>query len=367
MVDMSSADPRAEAFYDSAFRRFGELAASPAVVLRRHISLAGRIVRIEISAGAMERAVMPALSHLIVPEVAEPDLLLCVWDSESIGAPPMSPGWGPEDYRREGYISGFNDQRFHTGMQFDPIILRMIDMKHRRAMYWTADALKLPYWEIGAPLRPLLHEWLQRIGMVAIHGGAVGRADGGVFLAGAGGQGKSNVALSCLNSDLFYASDDFCFLSQSPGWTVHSLYCTGKMAGGDLARHPHLRGAESNPDRLDREKALFFLSEKFGPRLIREMPLRAVVLPRVVAQGPAEIVPIAPAAAQKAIAMSTIELSRWTGGHTLRKVAELLRDHPCYELRVGPSIDEVPSVLAKLLNELRPARHAPPECDGAHC
>jgi hypothetical protein len=357
MVDMSSGEQRAEIFYDSAFLKFSELAASPGAILQRHISLAGSTVRIEISAGAMERAVIPALSHLIVPEVAEPDLVLCVWDSEGTGAPPMSPGWGPEDYRREGYVSGFNDARFHTAMQFDPIILRMIDMKRRRAMYWTADASKLPYWEIGAPLRPLLHEWLQRIGMVAIHGGAVGRADGAVFLAGAGGQGKSNVALACLNSDLFYASDDFCFLSQSPEWTVHSLYCTGKIAGGDVVRHPHLRGAESNPDRLDREKALFFLSEKFGHRLIHQMPLRAVVLPRVITRGPSEVVAIAPAIAHKAIAMSTIELSRWTGGYTLRKVSELLRERPCYELRVGPSIDEAPPLLTKLLNELGPSHH----------
>jgi hypothetical protein len=357
MADISSGEQRAEIFYDSAFRKFGGLAALPGAILQRHISLAGRIVRIEISAGAMERAVMPALSHLIVPEVAEPDLVLCVWDCESTGAPPMSPGWGPEDYRREGYISGFNDARFHTGMQFEPIILRMIDMERRRAMYWTADASKLPYWEIGAPLRPLLHEWLQRVGMVAIHGGAVGRADGGVFLAGAGGQGKSNVALACLNSDLLYASDDFCFLSQSPEWTAHSLYCTGKMAAGDLVRHPYLRGVESNPDRLDREKALFFLNEKFADRLIRQLPLRAIVLPRVIAQGPSKIVPVASAVAHKAIAMSTIELSRWTGGHTLRKVSELLRERPCYELCVGASIDEVPPLLDKLLNELRRNRH----------
>jgi hypothetical protein len=352
-ADTSSGASRAELFYDTTFERFRTMAADRWALVVRHIAIAGRVIRIEITAGAMERAVMPALSHLIVPEVAEPDLLLCVWDSESTGAPPMSPGWEPEDYRREGYISGFNDARFHTGMQFDPIILRMIDMERRRAMYWTADASKLPYWEIGAPLRPLLHEWLQRIGMVAIHGGAVGRADGGVFLAGAGGQGKSNVALSCLNSELFYASDDFCFLSQSPAWTVHSLYCTGKIGGGDLVRHPHLRGAESNPDRLDREKALFFLSETFRHRLIREMPLRAIVLPRVVTQGTSEIVPVAPSVAHKAIAMSTIELSRWTGGHTLRKVSELLRERPCYELRVGAAIEDVPPLLARLLNKLR--------------
>jgi hypothetical protein len=355
MADTGAGSSRAASFYDSAFEAFRTMVAPRWSLTVQHIALAGRIVRIEITAGAMQRAVMPALSHLIVPEVAEPDLVLCIWDSESTGATPMSPGWEPEDYRREGYISGFNDARFHTGMQFEPIIVRMIDMERRRAMYWTADASKLPYWEIGAPLRPLLHEWLQRVGMVAIHGGAVGCADGGVFLAGAGGQGKSNVALACLKSELFYASDDFCFLSQSPEWTAHSLYCTGKMAAGDLVRHPHLRGAESNPDRLDREKALFFLNEKFADRLIRAIPLRAVVLPRVIAKGPSEIVPIAPATAHKAIAMSTIELSRWTGGHTLRKVAELLRERPCYELRVGASIDDVPPLLAKLLKDFRPA------------
>ena len=216
--------------------------------------------------------------------------------------------------------------------------------------------MKLPHWENGCPLRSLLHEWLRRIGLVAVHGGAVGRADGGVFLAGAGGQGKSNVALACLNSDLLYASDDFCFLSQSPHWTVHSLYCTGKIAAGDLVRHPHLRGAESNPDRLDGEKALFLLNEKFGDRLIRKMPLRAVVLPRVIAQGPSRIVLASPVTAQKAIALSTIVLFRWAGRDTLIKTAELLRDLPCYEVQVGASVDEVPGLLAQLLNDLRPKR-----------
>src|SRR5262249_25577141 len=159
-------------------------------------------------------AILPALSHLSDSEEREPNLVLCAWDSESTGAPSLSPGWGVADYRREGFISGFNDFRFHTAIQFEPLILRMLDMQHRRALYWTPSASKIPHWEVGAPLRPLLHEWLRRIGLVAVHGGAVGQADGGLFLAGAGGRGKSNVALACLKSELLYASDDFCFLSQ---------------------------------------------------------------------------------------------------------------------------------------------------------
>jgi hypothetical protein len=358
MTHAGSDKSRPEAYFEAAFQQFHDLAAVAGAVVARQVSLAGRTVRIEVSAGPMECAVLPPFSHLADHQGSEADLVLCAWDSESTAAPGLSPGWRNEDYRREGYISGFNDDRFHTALQYDPIILRILDMKRHQAAYWTSSALKLPYWEIAAPLRPLLHEWLKRIGLVAVHGGAVGREDGGVFLAGAGGRGKSNVALACLNSELFYASDDFCFLSKSPRWTIHSLYCTGKIAAGDLVRHPHLLGSVSNPDRLDREKALFFLSEKFGNRLIREMPLRAIVLPHVIAHGRSEIVPISVAVAQKEIALSTIELSKWAGSNTLIKVSELLRDLPAYELRLGESIEDVPPLLVKLLNEFR-QRDAP--------
>jgi hypothetical protein len=361
MAGTSSAESRAERYFESSLQQFRVLGTSPDAIVVRHMTLADRTVRIEVSAGAMERAILPAFAHLADCEVREPDLIVCAWDSESTGTPYLSPGWGVEDYRREGFVSGFNDSRFHTATQFDPIILRALDMERRRALYWTPSASRLPYWEIGAPLRPLLHEWLRRIGLVAVHGGAVGRTDGCVFLAGAGGCGKSNIALACLKSDLRYASDDFSFLSRSPHWTVHSLYCTGKIAAGDLVRHPHLRGAESNPERLDREKALFFLSEKFGDRLIRKMPLRAVVLPRVIAQGPSRILEVSPVTAQKVISLSTIELSRWTGRDTLINVAEFLRHVPCYEVQVGASVDEVPELLGQLLAELRPkfSAHAP--------
>ena len=172
------------------------------------------------------------------------------------------------------------------------------------------------------------------------------RRTAALLIAGASGRGKSNVALACLNSELLYAADDFCVVSRAPDWTVHSLHCTGRIVGGDLARHPHLRNAVSNPDRLDREKALFFLNQGFAERLIREMPLRAIVLPRVMARGASEIVPIPAAAAQKTIALGAIELAQWTGRDTLLKVAELLRELPCYELQVGASISEVPAALA---------------------
>jgi hypothetical protein len=355
MSGLESGPTRPERFFEDALQQFRDIAAPPGAVVSRQFLLAGRTVRIDASAGGMEQALLPAFAHLAESNAPEPDLIIHAWDSESNAAPPLKPQWGIDDYRREGFIAGFNNSRFLTAVQFDPPIFRMVDLDQRRALYWTPSAARLSVWERGAPLRPLLHGWLNQIGLLAIHGGAVGFPDGGVFLAGASGQGKSNVALSCLNSDLVYASDDFCVLSHTNRWIVHSLYCTGKMAPGDLARHPHLRGAEINPNPRAGDKMVYFLNEKFNDRLVQEMPLRAIVLPRITAQGPSRIVPVAPALVQRVIILSTIGLARWTGHETFARVVELIRDLPCYELIVGESMADVPATIAQLLSDLRQA------------
>lgn len=343
---------RPEVFFDATIRRFRAFAAAPGATVVHHLALGDRVVRLVLSAGAMERAILPALAHLQTAGTDRPDLEIMAWDSNGNHAPPVSPGWTGDEFRREGYIAGFNDSRFHTAYQSDPIILRMIDLERRQALYWTPSAARLPMWERGAPMRPLLHEWLGRSGFVAVHGGAVGTPAGGIFLAGAGGRGKSNLALACLASPLLYASDDFCFLSPSPRWTVHSLYSSGKMAAGDLVRHPHLRDSVSNPERLDGEKALFFLAGKFGDRLIRRMELRAIVLPRVTGAGPSRIVPVSRLEAKKEIALSTFQLSRWSSRDSLGQMSAFIDALPCFGIELGDSLADAPPLLARLIDEL---------------
>jgi hypothetical protein len=346
-------DPsRPEAFFDATLRRFEAFAAVPGTTVIHHLALGDRVVRLVLSAGAMERAIMPALVHLETAGTDRPDLEIMAWDSDGNDAPPVSPGWTADDLRGEGYIAGFNDSRFHTAYQSNPIILRMIDLERRQALYWTRSAARLPIWERGAPMRPLLHEWLGRVGFVAVHGGAVGRAEGGVFLAGIGGRGKSNLALACLSSPLLYASDDFCFLSPSPRWTVHSLYSSGKVAADDLIRHPALRDSVSNPDRLDQEKALFFLAGKFGDRLIRRMELRAIVLPRVTGVGPSRIVPVPRLEARKETAISTFQLSRWSSRDSFGQMSAFVDALPCFAIELGDSLADAPPLLARLIDEL---------------
>jgi hypothetical protein len=342
---------RSQRFFDDAMEKFSRLGRR---TVERDFTVAGLTFRVMFAEGAVEHAFARGIAHLETERVAQPDLTLAVWDSESTGIEPLRAAWTVEDYGHSGVINGFNDSRYHTVAPYGPTpIFGMLDRDERRGIYWTRDARNLPYWELGAPFRPLLHEWLTGHGRVPAHGGAVGYEDGGVFLAGAGGSGKSNTALSCLRSDLLYASDDFCVLSEGPEWRVHSLYCTGKVLGKDLPRQPQLAAHVSNPDKLDEEKALFFLFEPFREKFIRSMPLKAALMPQVIGDGTSEIVPTSEAQALRAIAMSTIALSRWTGSTTFSAAARLVRALPCYTLRIGRDSDRVPELISDLLRGLR--------------
>ena len=67
MVDASAAAAsRAEIFFDSTLQRFRDLEASPGATVSRHIALAGKTIRIDVSAGAMERAIMAGMEVVSV-------------------------------------------------------------------------------------------------------------------------------------------------------------------------------------------------------------------------------------------------------------------------------------------------------------
>jgi hypothetical protein len=340
--------PPARSYLDLALKSFESVTARGNTSVSRQFAIADKIIQFNIATRQMDRHISRGLAHLETVSSHKPDLTVYAWETESTGAVPLRPAWDNDAYGFHGLISGFNDARFHTVMQFDPHILRLIDFEQREAIYWMPSVRDMPVWETGAPARPLLHEWLRHQGFIPVHGGAVGTSAGGIFLAGAGGSGKSNLALSCLEGTLSYASDDFCVLSRNP-WTVHSLYNTAKIVAEDMVRHPRLKNLESNPTRLKTEKALFFLHEHFAGKLIRSLPVKAIVLPRVARTPHSRLIETSSAAAQKAIAMSTIQMSRSAAAFTFRSVAKFVRRLPCYELQIGSDGVEAQRLLQNLL------------------
>lgn len=292
-----------------------------------------------------------ALAHLAIEPIPDPTLTICLWDSTSTHTLMPPPPWQADDYRERGEIRGFNNERIHTTFQVGPNALSILDAERNLAIYWVKTTKQIPYWETGSPLRTIFHVWMSQQGVQLIHAGAVGVPSGGVLLVGKGGSGKSTTALSCLNSELFYASDDYCLLAPEPTPTVFSIYSTGKKNADDVQRLPFLTSLISNRDRLDSEKALYFLNEHFPKKILPSFPLRAILIPQVTGQTETTLKAASPAAGLSALAPSTIFQLSGAGRTAFQGMGKIIKQLPCYYLNLGTDVAQIPDVILGLLTK----------------
>jgi hypothetical protein len=240
---------------------------------------------------------------------------------------------------------------YHPG----PDILSIVDIETDLGFFWKRDLSPLPYYEAGSPMRGLLHAWMRSHGAQFVHGGAVGTASGGVLLAGRGGSGKSTSVLACLDSGLKYASDDYCIVgsSDSKHWHVYSLYNTAKLVSdSDLAKFNGLAGHVWNPQREPNDKITIFLNESFPQKMISRFPLRAILLPRITGQTDTQLEPCGEGAALMAMGPSSLAQLPASGPQDLKSIARVVRSSPCYELKLGTDLAQIPRTISHLLSQL---------------
>jgi hypothetical protein len=309
-------------------------------------------IRLRFAGAAMVERLAGSFSHLAAPDVGEDALILDVWDSAStgvngppvLGEPDGTDSVSPIHYFDEGGVRALS--RWDT--------LSVLDYDSRHAWFWTADPAELRSWDWASPFRAILHWWLGHHGILQVHGGAVGVAEGGVMVVGRGGSGKSTTTLACLSSGLRYAGDDFVGMVVEPEPWVHSLYSSGKLEPHHLARFPSLQSAVANPVRSAEDKVIVFAADAAPGVPIAGFPLRAVLVPRVVAVEPeTRLVPTSPAAALAALAPSTIFQLHPPQPDGLAKMARLVQTVPCFSAELGSDVSRIPEAILRFLEDQR--------------
>jgi len=313
----------------------------------------------------LEKLLFPAVGHQELPEPkAEADFKILAWDSVHSGIPMWSPPWTTGDYLARGEIAGYNDGRFRAVFQLGSGVFSFYDSHRRIGLWWARDFVQLPLYEKAAPFLLLFH-WFHALGgddSVLLHAAAVGTEDrGGVLLAGRGGSGKSTTALaSLLVSRWRYVADDYCVVraaETSP--TVHSLYCSAKIGAKMLGGFANLcRGACSFGGRRDPEgKMVLNLHGSLPERLKRELPLRAILLPRIPKEKNGEasgrrFKPVGSGAAVRALAPSTLFQLPGAGHNNFRMITALANRLPCFQFELDSELSGVSQSLRHFLEQL---------------
>ncbi len=300
-----------------------------------HYFLAGGFtIRLSFANETLIPFLTPALEHLRVSKVPNPELTIHIWDCESTGS--ELPSVPEEDKDTFPGKKEKADTNLFLRMNVGPGIVNAFDKNSGTAFYCARTARNFPQAEAGAPFVKIFSWWARGNGLKLIHAAALGTPLGGVLLAGKGGSGKSTAALSSLapDSGLLYLSDDYCLVRLFPLY-VYSLYGTGKISRSDLPKVPHLKGAQSTLPLEDSGKELFFIRQKFPEKLSPYLPLRAIFVPRISGGEESSLEPASRAEALKALAPSTMFQLPGSRGRDLQDLAEFVKNLPCYVLNAG--------------------------------
>jgi hypothetical protein len=335
--------------YDLFYRAEKESGGGSERILR----IGGCPVRLRFAGKDLARLLLPAFEHLSENENITPALTILLGQDSSYGVSMPSVPFESRHKVVRGSLWQFKNGGQDIVAQLSDEIYNILDRGRDLAVCWFRKQGPIPQNEIGSPLLKIFHWWMGDHGRQLVHAGAVGTREAGILLVGKGGSGKSTAALSCLNSGLYYAADDYCLVSHEPQPYAYSLYCTGKVKESDTWRFPFLKEAMSDLEKAESGKVLYYIPLCFPDKVIRGFPIRALLLPQVKGEGKTKIRSLSPASCLLMLGPSTVSQLPVAQDRTLKNISELVKRVPGFVLEMGADISGIPWVIQELINRER--------------
>ncbi len=315
----------------------------------RCLSLAGHSLCFAFAGVKLEPAILSAIAHLPAGSGA-PSLTIMGWDGAETQAALPPPPWAwPENLPPHGIFRPCGDDSLRVFVAPWSHLILMYHAATSRAFVWTRNAAELPTYHHASPLLQVFSWWTRERDLNLVHGGCVGDDDGAVLLVGKGGSGKSTTCLLAAEAGLNYLADDYCVAASAPSPVVYSLYRSGKLHRGHLQRFPRLASLAIDPNADEFEKPMIFLGEATGHRVATQLPLRAIVVPRISGLETTSFERTSPAEALRALAPSTLLQLGERQSTALQSLADLVRAVPSYRLNLGSRFETVAPGLRELI------------------
>jgi len=317
-----------------------------------HFALFGQPIRVIFPDRQSGSRLTPALAHLGIPPVDPPALTICCRfqpgfsDINRRFPPPEKPGRPGED------IPFFDNGDIYLSLHRASGTLSFLDLRQNCAFYSAPDLGRLSPAQIAAPCKDLLHRWLEEQGRYLIHAAGLAHGGRGMLLAGAGGSGKSTTAFRCLSAGLQYLGDDYVVIGNQDGYSLHSLYQTGKLDARSLDGMPVLKKGVWIPAVDPGQKTVLLAGSVFHRNMQKQCPLDAIVFPRIDDTVPTAVREISPREAYLAMAPGTLFQQAGRKRKVSMMLAELSRSLPLFEITLGHTPQRVPAALKDLLRNL---------------
>lgn len=307
-------------------------------------------VRLRAAGKTLLPRITATLAHLRIEPQADVDFTICCWDDKETGA---GMGWPtPWMAKHTAFccLRVLTNRRFRTYYMDFANILSCVDTEAAVAYCCYEDAERLLMYEVSGPFRPLFSWMLNRRGMQMVHASAVGTPGGSLLFAGAPGSGKSTLAVLCLQEGLSYQSDDICVLTSDKQPRSLSIYNIAKLREDALPRFRPLHPVLTHFQEEDGEKkAFFYVHGIFPAQVLKEAPVRALILPRVTGEAASRLERAAPIDALRAVIDWTIREIPKSDRLGEKIMLQAIARIPAYRLHVGADEKQTLALIRSLL------------------
>jgi hypothetical protein len=276
-----------------------------------------------------------------------------LWDVDACGVRPPSL---PEEGRLAGAMGAIpwlSSEDTAGAWQEPGRMLIAWDAQEGRVSGCIGDPAVLPSWQRAEPLRAPLNWVLRGPRRALAHAAAIGRAGGGpgLLIGGPGGSGKSTTALSWMLAGGDFAGDNFVLvdLDAAGGPSAAPIYATAKADAGAISMLPELEIAQGGDETLHGKRVLD-VRDLRPEQPAGQIPIKAVVVPKVTHKAKPAVRAISRATALRALAPSSLlQLPGESDGFAV--LATLIRDLPCFELGLARE----PQANVEALEQVIPA------------
>ncbi len=291
---------------------------------------------------------LKAMSHIKLEKPSETDLTIHLIESKSTGLRPPQEwlDWSEMDLYNGELLNFGNNRAIFNSTELWFIF---VDYESKAIYYWIDDFLKLNPKEPAIPLIMVFHLWFDNTPLFLCHAAALGTSEKGVLLTGRGGAGKSTSTLSCLNTAVKIAGDDFVLIDSETSM-AYSLYGVTKLNIEQYENLPHLKPLISNTDQIPDEKGQVYINEFFPGSMINQFKIKAILLPTITGLKDTFIKQCSKIEAIKALVPSSIWILK-SNKRAVEKMNLLISKQPTFRLMAGTELNQISPTLMKLINE----------------
>jgi hypothetical protein len=311
-------------------------------------SIGGQIFKILSYGKFSTEKYLRALAHLEIPDSGKEDVRIYLIESKSTGMTP------PQEWLNWSNIDAYSGDLLNFGNNraifnsTEPSFI-FADYHSHEVYYWINDFNSLPPNETAAPLRLVFHIWFEPTPLFLCHAAGLGFSQKGILLTGKSGSGKSTSTLSCLNTKIKYAGDDFILVDPEKN-LVYSLYSVAKLNIEQFENFLHLKPHISNTEQIPREKGHVYIHESFTDSMINQFSIQAILLPTITGQQDTYIKECSKIEAVKALVPSSVWILR-ANTKAVEKMKLFISKTPTYRLMAGINLTQIAPILTEFIHE----------------